>query len=326
MILSLIVPAYNVAKYLERCINSCSNQCMDKFNYEIIIVNDGSTDNTLGIAQTMADRYSNVRIISQENKGLSSARNIGLEQAVGDYVWFIDSDDWIKENCLSELVKILVDRNLDALYLCAADVMVDGTIDLRQNLSNYENFIYSGVEFSLLNNVWCCAPFTIYRRQFLKENHLEFMVGVFHEDNEFTPRAYYKIEKVSVYAEPVYFIFHNPNSITRSPNYKKAFDCLKVAKSLYRFNEGVVGDYRHIVERNIVTCVNNALCGINNFNKEIIFDFKQELKKNKILFLCFFKMKELRFKIEGIFFYLFPTFAPNIYKLFNILFFHRKVA
>ena len=92
---------YNVEKFLAKCILSCENQNISKKEYEIICVNDGSLDSSAIIAEEIAKQYNNIIIINQENQGLSVARNTGLSNAKGDYVWFVDSDDWIEEKFLS---------------------------------------------------------------------------------------------------------------------------------------------------------------------------------------------------------------------------------
>ena len=98
-ILSIIVPVYNTEKYLETCLESLLNQDIDKSMYEIICVNDGSTDGSFAILKEYAKQYDNIVLIDKENEGVSIARNIGLEKARGDYVWFIDADDWVARQC-----------------------------------------------------------------------------------------------------------------------------------------------------------------------------------------------------------------------------------
>ena len=109
--LSLIIPMYNVELYIEKCLNSCINQDLSADEYEIIIVNDGSKDNSLSIAESIAQKHNNVRIITQTNGGLSSARNTGLINSRGEYIWFIDSDDWIEPNVLKELYTTASNNN-----------------------------------------------------------------------------------------------------------------------------------------------------------------------------------------------------------------------
>lgn len=107
MKLSIIIPIYNVEKYIERCAESVLNQNVPPSQYEVIFVNDGTKDNSVEILKKAINFniHSNFQIRDKENGGLSSARNFGLEHATGDYVWFVDSDDWIESNCLAKIVK-----------------------------------------------------------------------------------------------------------------------------------------------------------------------------------------------------------------------------
>ena len=108
---SLILPIYNVAPYLERCIGSILQQ--DFKDYEIILVDDGSSDESPQICDAYVEKYPNIRVIHKENGGLSSARNAGLEIAAGEYVWWIDSDDWIENEALSEVYRVICDNRPD---------------------------------------------------------------------------------------------------------------------------------------------------------------------------------------------------------------------
>ena len=111
MKLSIVVPVYNVEKYIVRCISSLISQDYD--DYEIIIVNDGTPDNSI---EVLTSKISDERItiIHQENGGLSSARNVGMHHANGEYIWFVDSDDWVEKNCLSGFSPLL--NGCDVLY------------------------------------------------------------------------------------------------------------------------------------------------------------------------------------------------------------------
>ena len=113
MRLSIIIPAYNVDQYLDRCIESCESQDIHQNDYEIIIVNDGSCDKSLNIANALANKYSNVNVISQENQGLSIARNTGMTLAKGNYIWFVDSDDYIVKNCVGSVLALCEKNDLD---------------------------------------------------------------------------------------------------------------------------------------------------------------------------------------------------------------------
>ena len=123
MILSIIIPVYNVEPFVERCIRSCEAQNIAKNKYEIICINDGSKDNSLKIISRIADEFPNIHVFSQPNAGLSAARNHGMRVAKGDYYMFVDSDDWIAENCLGMLTDKLREERPDVLTFCAANVV-----------------------------------------------------------------------------------------------------------------------------------------------------------------------------------------------------------
>ena len=111
---SIIVPVYNVEKYLVNCLDSIINQTYK--NFEIIIINDGSTDNSYSILENYAQNYPNlIRVFSKENGGLGSARNLGIQKAVGRFLWFIDSDDWIEVDALFKLYNVLKNNDFNVL-------------------------------------------------------------------------------------------------------------------------------------------------------------------------------------------------------------------
>ena len=116
MRLSIIVPVYNVALYLSKCLSSLVHQNIDINDFEILVLNDGSTDNSQSIINHFALKYSNIRVFHHPNMGLSGTRNRGLKEAKGDYVWFVDSDDWLEDNCLKDILDTLT-GNPDVLSL-----------------------------------------------------------------------------------------------------------------------------------------------------------------------------------------------------------------
>ena len=118
--LSIIIPVYNTEEYLPRCLNSCLEQDLPANEYEIIAINDGSSDNSLQILNAYALKYPNIRVINQENRGLGATRNRGLNLAIGEYIWFVDSDDWVLENCLLDIYENCKDVDIletDRAYL-----------------------------------------------------------------------------------------------------------------------------------------------------------------------------------------------------------------
>ena len=108
--LSIIIPVYKVEKYIARCLDSIFNQKVDDSLIEVIVVNDGTPDNSMQIVNSYVAMHRNLTIINQENQGLSVARNVGLAKATGDYVWFVDSDDWLVEDAFSILFGYMKDN------------------------------------------------------------------------------------------------------------------------------------------------------------------------------------------------------------------------
>ena len=307
MLLSIIIPVYNVERYLKECLDSCINQQESGVDLEIIIVNDGSTDNSLGVLNTFSWKGIEHTIISQKNKGLSCARNRGLLESKGDYVWFVDSDDWISDRSLKVLQPLLY-KDVDLVSICAANVE-RGTIRRRMERSAYLNEIFVGKNI-LLHQAWnCCVPFHVYKRDFLVKNRLTMLEDIFHEDLEFSPRVYFWATKVMFTNELLYYVRINPNSITRTVNPKKGFDLLLVASSLNKFTKLYVEDNLKPTFNSIIcTAINNALRNVKYMTVDSKHEFIQKLKLNFQLPQLFFKSRKIKHKIQSFFFIFFCNF------------------
>lgn len=188
---SVIIPVYNTQMYLEKCIDSCVKQTLD--DIEIIIINDGSTDGSLEIAEEYASKYDNVRVKSIENSGLSIARNTGLELATGKYVYFLDSDDWIDENCLEECYKLSERNILDVVTFDAKKICEEGAHDFEENFSRCNivdaTKIYTGKEFATCyregSGILVQAWTFFLRRDFLKAHGISFLPHAIYEDMKY---------------------------------------------------------------------------------------------------------------------------------------------
>lgn len=317
MKLSIIIPVYNTELYIERCLVSCLKQDIPYEEYEIVVVNDGSLDGSLRIAEHIAKEHTNITIVSQPNEGLSVARNTGLSIAKGKYVWFVDSDDWIAENCLNKILKKSLFLELDILGISKANI-IKGEIHNRHLYDSVlENQVMSGkdaLKKGLLKSV--CVPFAIYRKEFLNANNLECLKGVFHEDNEFTPRAYYLAEKVGFCNNICYYAYERENSIMTTINPKRSFDLIKVAHQLHLFSqEKVDKNDKYIFHRYISNCINESLHLSANFSKDNIDKLNKEIKNNKSLIYHLLKSNILKYKIEGILFLIFPNMIDKVYKI-----------
>lgn len=240
MRLSIIIPAYNVEQYLERCIDSCEKQDIPHEDYEVIIVNDGSSDNTLQVANNLAEKYSNIIVLSQDNQGQSVARNVGIEHAKGDYIWFVDSDDYIDENCIKELLDKVVVNDLDVLlfYLkikkqneklkreVAKQPIPINTV-FNQGQILYNGFMPGTICGSIIN------------KSLIIRNKLRFIPKLIHEDAEFSMRLL-ALAKTTMFIEnaPFTYYIHEGSTLTDNnikKDVKRLVDDARIAKYLREF-------------------------------------------------------------------------------------------
>lgn len=168
MLFSIVIPIYNLPEYLIReCIESCVNQDISPSDYEIICVDDGSTDNCVLVLNEYKAKYSNIRVITQENMGISGARNTGIDNSQGIYIWFVDGDDFIAENSLGKLKRIVNETNVERLHL--------GRYHFHESLSNDERSAYeTGVLRAKYNGATIFVTSSLYKKSFLKENNFRF--------------------------------------------------------------------------------------------------------------------------------------------------------
>ena len=227
MKLSIIVPVYNTEEYIVRCISSLLRQDFD--DYEIIIVNDGTTDHAM---EVLDRNVSSDKIIvrNQENGGQSLARNEGLKLAHGDYVWFVDSDDWINDNCLKDICFQL--GGCDILYFnqyykstCSSESIKTKMIEAETGAELCKKDILVGPHFYII------------RRGFLTQYDYSFPVGLYHEDNLYIPTVLYKAQVIKSYQPPVYHNYYNPHSTTNIVNPKRCYDLMTIAERLKLFAE-----------------------------------------------------------------------------------------
>lgn len=235
MKLSLIIPVYNVEKYLWRCLNSCFLQTVEVSMFEVIIVNDGSPDNCDLIIKSFMERNHNIKYIQQENRGLSAARNVGLSLAEGDFVWFIDSDDWIVEDAISQIFPLLN---------ATVDLIALNTLIIYEN-TGIENEVKRSIDISeftgkYLYNKSLVYPYTgaqfyVINKSFLIDNNIHFAEGIIYEDLLFFPILMSKAQNCRIIAPPIYNYSVRNNSITTSKSSKtKCMDMLFVSDALYK--------------------------------------------------------------------------------------------
>ncbi|NLF59967.1 MAG: glycosyltransferase [Lentisphaerae bacterium] len=260
--LSIVVPAYNIADWIERCLQSLAQIALPNDECEILVVNDGATDATPALVRKFQEAHPHVRVISQANAGLSAARNTGLEAATGTYVWFVDGDDWILPEAVPGLLQQAQQEHLDILGFGMQAAFEDGRTQAITGASIFDHKVMSGIELVGLAGAIPSACTQFYRREFLLAEQLRFYVGIVHEDQEFTPRAYCLARRMMRVPDVLYVYFQRANSIQRSVNPRKAGDLLTACASLRQFGEerlpGTSPGWDYL-DRQIAFCFSQAL-------------------------------------------------------------------
>jgi len=300
MFFSIIVPMYNVEKYLSKCIESILNQHYK--DMEIIIIDDKSTDNSLSIAEKY-EKYKNIKIISKErNSGLSESRNIGIREARGKYIIFLDSDDYIDENALLDLNKLICEHEFPDIIYTKFIEEREEYCEEKCGYVSESNKIYSRYDFlkSELEkrNLYAAACFGVYKRKLIIDNKLFFKPGICHEDELWTPQVINKAETIYLSDLAYYHYIRRDNSITKAKDKtKNGIDLINTCYELFvLFNDMDDNYLKKLMNNHIAMLYMKAMCRGKLFRKKYAYmiDKKIPLKyastlKDRIkaiLFLC----------------------------------------
>ena len=246
---SVIIPVYNVEPYLRECLDSMLQQtCPD---WEAVCVDDGSTDGSAGILAEYASRDSRFCIVTQSNGGLSAARNTGLDHAQGDYILFLDSDDWLENKALESINTQLsiLNSQFQIDMLCFGGWR--GEQEERPTPAAYPTGwdYYNHQALAHHDFPFVCVVLRCYRRQFLEQNGLRFREGILHEDNHFTPRVCLAAQRVAVIANPLYHYRIREGSIMTTRGLKNKESLITIGNELSELFANETGIDRTVVYR-----------------------------------------------------------------------------
>lgn len=298
-LISVIVPVYNREKYIEKCIRSITEQSYR--NLEIIIVNDGSTDGSLEIINSFADSDSRIRVIDKPNGGVSSARNAGLKEAKGEFIGFVDGDDYIEDDMYLTLINAVnegVDIAACRFYYFKNGKEVNGT-HFESNTGVYSSADILNCFYKTQNSEWVSMCNKVIRKSLF--DGLSFPEGRVFEDWAMAPFIYYRAEKIFYTDEKkYYYVVHENESIFHNQSIKRHYDCvLNDYDHFLFFNEIPVTDYNSSIKF-IIRSDFRKMCKVYKINK---YDRKITINAFKLcLKLC--SLKECR--LELIFYILKP--------------------
>lgn len=231
MLLSVIIPVYKSEKYIRHTLQSIFGQAFDRSAVEVIVVNDGTPDNSMKIVREFAAREPGIQIIEQENRGLSAARNAGLVRATGKYIWFVDSDDWIEDGFLKKAIPLIREDDTDVfLFRIREHRESDGKIVLERKLLGNEIRETDFLELLQAKIDFTPVQLFLIRKELMDAHQLKFVEGVVHEDMEFAPRMLAFAKKIKTVPWFHYnYLWRESGSLTSSPTNRQ-----KRIESLFR--------------------------------------------------------------------------------------------
>ena len=321
-LLTVVIPVYNVEKYLNRCIESILLQ--EWKNYDILLVDDGSTDRSPQICDDYVKAYDFISVIHKENGGLSEARNTGISQAKGEYVYFPDSDDWLEPDAFMALAEVLESQKFDIIsfnreFVKGEEDAIVSESEVTQVFEGKDAFVQM-LKHSYITGF---ANDKIYRKSLFIDNNILFPKGKYYEDLGTNYKLFLSAKKVYATNQKYYhYLIDNPDSITRSWNEKKFSDMFGFYKDI--FYSDFVRSQLNQEELQIsqLYYVNGLIHILASLYKskldkkyiDITDQVKQELLKhgvslsqmkdqpNKLKYILFrFKVLKLAFSIQNIF-------------------------
>ena len=291
ILLSIIIPVYNAEAHIRRCIDSIHQQEFSTGSFEIILINDGSKDKSLDIIKKVAETDLSIILINKNNEGPGIARNYGIKKARGQYLLFLDSDDFFETDSLKEILQKSIENKLDLHFFGSHIETPDGSMISR--FQNYKNdilyngiyIVKNGIEFSA---VWNC----LYSTTFIRTNHAEFIDSYTAEDVNFTMKLYPFAQRIMFSNTIVYHYTFNHLSINRGQSadkhYKLAMGKMKAMNDIDQrlasnfFPQDIKEIYKRMVNSFMIASLIEFLKKESNFTQKEIFRFLYKAKENSI--------------------------------------------
>lgn len=323
-LISVIIPVYNVEKYLRECVDSVLGQTYTK--YEIILVDDGSTDASGKICDEYAAEFSQVSVIHKENGGLSDARNTGFAQALGEYIYFLDSDDFLVADAFEKLVLISTEEKSDFVFFDALSFSDKGNnYNIPQRYvrkRKYETQKGEEILCEQLKNkdYHSSVPLCFIRRSLLKGFGIDFVNGIFYEDMIFTYKLFMSSAVVSHCFEPLYHRRYRESSIMTTNKTKKYFDSVcKVYGDVLSFSKTEKKLQHNAAKKYIAKCAFNVFNNYEKLNSQDKRNSKKQLEnvKKSILKDNAYGDKALKMRCYGkAFWFTYKVFEKTAGRLF----------
>ena len=324
MRLSIVIPVYNVADYIKKCVDSLEQQDIPQATYELIIINDGSPDNSKEVVLQLMKQYNNIVFIDQENQGVSKARNAGIEKARGKYLVFIDPDDYVATNSFCGVLKSADDSQAQITFLGYKFLNEDNTVRKEILFTELKDKVFPGIAaYGLSRGDGTTDPdrsvAILYENAFINKYNIRYLSEVpYLEDGEFLARVLCMAERCIFPGGPFYIRTTRPGSATNSRLFysdRAILGFIKAAGNLFKFqqqqllSEGQRLFLNQPVTKFILLAANSSLKKDNaiSLNDVVAALEKQRLRK------CPLEGCKYVYKREGFFYNL----SPMVYKIYK---------
>lgn len=281
MMLTIIIPVYNVEKYITRCLDSILNQ--DFINFEVILINDGSTDNSLQICKHYKSIDDRIKVFSQENSGVSVARNRGIEMASGQWLCFIDGDDFIEKNILTDLINIVNTNNIDCViakaFIKSGNQKLKEKYPLKNSIIN-KNF--KGLDLAINEGYFRGSIWSVlYKKELLLNNNILFPTGIKNgEDTIFFSKILMYAQNIHISPLEFYNVYEREGSASRSWSFERILLMINNIKYLQEYikNNNLNLQQTYILNYNIYRVVSTMFNTLS-----LCFSFSNYFKLNNSL-------------------------------------------
>ena len=238
--LSIIIPIYNVENYIRSCLISILRQNLDEKSIEIILIDDGTPDNSIGIIEDLIKQHHCIQVFHQNNQGPSAARNLGVRKAKGKYILYVDSDDLLVENSLKPILDAAINTNADLIVCDYIVLLEDENISNEiKNVNTFKAVIKNGHQLFLedLSPYECYIWRTMYRKGYLEESGIEFAEGICFEDIPYLQECYLKAGKCVRMSYPFYIYRRRHNTLSSAINKKTVLDINRVIEKVWQLTK-----------------------------------------------------------------------------------------
>lgn len=263
VLISIIIPVYNAEHYLQRCVHAVLDQ--DYNNFEVVLVDDGSTDDSGQLCDEYAENDKRIRVIHQQNQGASIARLNGLRNAKGEYVTFIDSDDWVANDYVSKLYDFIVEHHI-TVSACGVQRIKENEI-INFQRTEHQSFLLSFEELMprFFKYEFWGFPGKLYKKSVLSQ--ITFPKATLSEDYLVMTQLFLKERQMAYTEAPLYFYEYHPNSLSHQKLSKRAFEEFENVKAVYELIKEQEPQYTDMALANVVeTCIKLSLMFLHDKN------------------------------------------------------------